>query len=670
MNERSDGKEDESKTRAKKRERINKEKGFSYPIRTAKCSLSKLVQSGLHLQVIRDVVLKMNRIRKATSYIIKHQILSTIEAGREINWNIDPTYIIQIMSALQGLVASNMTDETRQSLQWLRETTGAYAPHQVRVPAFNQLAGFVAKSMIVNFRVHIKMHLKTALNNWARCHIRTIMTQAELKDQKKFMPAYLRQLDAANSSLSFATKWKEWKARLQPTLGILEKDSTDEDANNEQQPTNEVDYNRCLRWMWQLRREVEDLPERDGVPHHGIAIFPENSRKIAAIRFDTRVMAHLFKEIYDVKPADLTKVERKECSTFLKSSDLERDETLVWGEFFKLPVLRKLRKHDQFDWSITTNGVFVCVPFRHAVPKKEKPKKRPRTDGILEKLSPGFHSARAIIDKYTDFSPDVHWVGVDPGVRTILNSWQVDDGSTPLKLGQGEYEELSGLKAKKMTKRYRQSMGDIEAHMSEVPFRKTSYVHRFQAYVQRTHQVWDRIWAYESSMQTLRLAWLVEMRYRSWIDRFVQDLKNVADPNTVLLWGNGGSKGHFGALRGCGVKGPIKRLKKAFSRHFPVITVDEFRTSKCCWECGQELKHPWNRIKNKAMYGVSYCTDTAHHSMLNRDRDGARKIALRFLCQLKRLPLGVWERNSVIEPGTIYDQLKTALRTLRGIAQG
>ena len=48
----------------------------------------------------------------------------------------------------------------------------------------------------------------------------------------------------------------------------------------------------------------------------------------------------------------------------------------------------------------------------------------------------------------------------------------------------------------------------------------------------------------------------------------------------------------------------------------------------------EEAKEEAKGSKNRVMHGVSYCTETDHHSMLNRDVDAARKIGYRFLCQL------------------------------------
>ena len=63
----------------------------------------------------------------------------------------------------------------------------------------------------------------------------------------------------------------------------------------------------------------------------------------------------------------------------------------------------------------------------------------------------------------------------------------------------------------------------------------------------------------------------------------------------------------------------------------------------------KEPKDGAKRSKNRVMHGVSYCTETDHHSMLNRDVDAARKIGYRFLCQLSGgvEKLGHWDQRRI-----------------------
>ena len=133
------------------------------------------------------------------------------------------------------------------------------------------------------------------------------------------------------------------------------------------------------------------------------------------------------------------------------------------------------------------------------------------------------------------------------------------------------------------------------------------------------------------------------------MDKTLNAIEKVCDvpgKQTILLFGKGGSSG-FGHVRGGGVKGPIVKIRRLLAKRVPIIHVDEFRTSKCCWECGKVLLHPLHGSVN----AVSYCSETDHHRMLNRDVDAARKIGYRFLLRLQNggddseEALGAWSRQ-------------------------
>lgn len=86
------------------------------------------------------------------------------------------------------------------------------------------------------------------------------------------------------------------------------------------------------------------------------------------------------------------------------------------------------------------------------------------------------------------------------------------------------------------------------------------------------------------------------------------------------------------------------------ARRFPVVTVDEFRTTKLCFDCGRPLSHP--RRHHRPIEGSCFCflTDDVHcdaaRRLLHRDADAARKIGHRFVMQLCGESIGNWSRGS------------------------
>ena len=144
----------------------------------------------------------------------------------------------------------------------------------------------------------------------------------------------------------------------------------------------------------------------------------------------------------------------------------------------------------------------------------------------------------------------------------------------------------------------------------------------------------------------------MEIYHRIIIDRIVQ-----LNANSDI------DGGKFNKLRSGGFKGPVLQLRRLLCRRLPLISVNEFRTSKLCFQCGKTLQHPCGG----KMHSVSYCTETDHHCMINRDTDAARKIGCRFFTQLLRKDLGPWAfgTSAVDSPVVINgNALKTLHTTL------
>ena len=137
------------------------------------------------------------------------------------------------------------------------------------------------------------------------------------------------------------------------------------------------------------------------------------------------------------------------------------------------------------------------------------------------------------------------------------------------------------------------------------------------------------------------------------MDRLVNSVEVRFGANPVILFGNGGDNGLFMRLRGCGVKGPVKEIKRRLSERYAVISCSEYRTSKLCIHCGREV-----HVRN---HGVVYCAQQGHNSMLNRDVAAAIKIGALFLAKKSGAALGPWAWGSTVADHTPSRALAHAL---------
>ena len=181
------------------------------------------------------------------------------------------------------------------------------------------------------------------------------------------------------------------------------------------------------------------------------------------------------------------------------------------------------------------------------------------------------------------------------------------------------------------TKNFRKWMGDVMEILTKVPSRKS--ILRYSEYLTALGSTWDCCWAYHIRPKLRRIRFFAWRRREAWMTKLVSRIKDYAKGGPVLF----GDGTNFGRLRGGGVKGPILEIKKRLSKQMAVIECSEFRTSKCCLECGREAE-----LFN---YRVAYCTDPRHHRMANRDVVAAKKIGARYLVKKKGLNLGPWCRS-------------------------
>jgi len=668
--------------------------------RTTKCALHSLLLTK-HQQkdstfkgFLEKVIVAVNQIESLASLVVKHHIFKTLE-----NLKPEDSLSFELNQSYFSKVFTYLTSKPRGEEKEYQESLCASVQHIIKHVnptlvhpdiCLTQILQYSAKHMQTNFRVHMQMHLERSFLHWTRNQIRGIMIPTEFENQRKYMKQYMENLE----NYRFYDTYNYYKTTIEDILTEVNSDDWEEKEDDEKKSS--FPYNKCLQLMWNMRRESEVLELETKRSMKSISVLPQNQMKCGAIRLDTRVMIEFYRKF---KTEDKTenketedktedkkkkKKEDKETDGKLKEEKKKKKEDTeqsirelllvenqrkVWNEIFNLDKLEKLRPHQHFNWSVVTDGIFVSVLFGKKVPKTQKTRKRPKTSAtkkpkkprkkpqngvpkeILSELLIGNYSERSILDKFEDWTANIHWVSVDPGVRNLLSTWSIGTNTSPYNLGQREYRHNSGLNQNLVwTKKRYQSMTDVKKALTDNPYGKSVLAERMTKYLGVIRVFWNKIWQFQGNKKIRRMKftqWIHQQRFTDKVlKKFEKKCKvKKSSTTTVLLFGSGGSSG-FGKLKGGGVKGPVVRLRRLLAKRFAVIHVDEFRTSKCCWECGRVMHHP----KLGKMHGVSYCTETDHHRMLNRDTDAARKIGYRFLEQLRgNQDLGHWSRSFEVE---------------------
>lgn len=698
--------EENSPVKRKREPRPLQPDGFIKTIRTTKTKLSSLLNtnnSPTFLPDLENLVVIWNQLSVVASLVIKHYVFTQLDLKAHIR--VDHPFLTTVIKELRhtGRASKNRYLGLDQSIDYVERLLDYRFPDTPFMDTiFCQLGSSTATRMLTNIRVLLSCHLESSLQIWLKNQIRSVMSEEEYDDQRTHMKKYLKS-PSTTLTKTVVELYERRKVHVQAILELLQSEKLDGEENEEvvlpkekktkRQKTQpkpkltdaekaakktRVDqaYFQALRLMYDLRLESERLETQSDRSFKTISVLPEAHFKLNNILLDTRIMAYWRKKYIEVeKPKRKLnqKGEQKEkqqkCQTEqvkLKNPEYRAE---VWSFFFDVTKLRRLRKAWTFQESISTNGIQVSVGFHKSVKKFEK--REPPAIGQkppLTKLAPGLYSEQSILDRYSGWDDNkIRFVANDPGVINLVSTFALGENHSPINVSQKAYKHSlhhRGVMATTSLLRCKlqPSTDDLTIH----PFRKTVILSRFEVYLRVIRRHWSHVWRIEQKRQ------FRHNRFERWklSQAFMDDTLNqyetqVKGPEeekkqTILLFGNGGAgHGGFGALKGGGVKGPVKKLKRLLARRFAVITADEFRTTKCCLTCGRGLRHPRGRIAlrhqkpdrrgrvrtEKIQNGVTYCCDTTHHSFLNRDPDASRKIGYRFCMRLCGRELGVWSRN-------------------------
>ena len=671
-----------SKKRKPKFQRNPKTKEEIQLIRTVKCSLGKILRStdvpgednvlGSNLE---NILCSLNQLKVLASLVVKHHLYSLWEgqssstsSRQALPFQLNQTYFTRVFALLQDEKSQFRTKpiyetDLKRSVKVVLQQVQPKMVHcGLTKTTMTTLLSYVSRTMVTNFQVHIHTRFEQVLVCWLKNQFRSLMNDNEVEDQRKSLRLYFEAFDTAPADFAFFSSYSFYKQQWDD----LQKAKEDYEEDDESFSL-KIPYNVYLQSMYQMMKDSEDLEEQcPSRPMKSISVFPQFDMKMGSILFDTRAVTLLNAQLQpNSSPPDEKEEEdggEEEDDTDqkqnLENDDISRARLIAertWNHFFDLKAIQKLRPHWKFGWSITTNGVSVSVKMVKNIPKPVKSplrKKSKKSLTPLPELKNGFHAEKTILESYTGHADldlkTAQWFSIDPGISNIITAWNINDSQPSMMLKQGQYRHESGLnQVRQKTK-----------PSAPLLYQKSVSLSRLNVYMGCIRQAWPQKWPL--SKKTRRWEFFRWIKRQSFLDKTVARMEKefkVVDKPTILLFGNAGQHGGFGKIKGGGIKGPVLTLKRLLAQKFPLINVSEFRTSKLCSECGRSLLHP----KNNSIQGVSFCSHTNHHHMMNRDRDAARKIGYRFLCQLKGLSLGPFDRSVPSEHlGLVeYNLLKT-----------
>lgn len=674
------------KKRAAKCRRNGPKMDDSYKrIRTVCVSLSSLMRTGPFGTLLHTFILQSNQLRVMGSYVLKEHLRLQFEAhaGGNVPFEVNLAYMKSVFQAC----CTNAKPRHRDAILYAARDKVCQEmkmePITLTYQGYDQVLTYMAKNMLGVIKSHVKQRLEQALKCWVNNSITSELTPEVYRTAKmrptmalyrEALRAYERKQQGLEAlrrrskvpfpEIPFADEYmeyREWMHNINPASEAEEEEEADEEESK-----SKMDVTEGLRMLWTLRKDSTILEELVMRPMKGITMTPLNHIHLSHQLLDTRILASLHRQLYPIsgKTAEaLQSVENQEW---------------LWDQFFDLRAMMSLRpqalKPDiggwRFHWSVTTNNMMLAVRFSKDVPKTWGAK--PVLN--LHAPQPGRYLEKTVLEslahEQVTIPTHVEFKALDPGKRSAVTIRVMD--SSPLarvdyELKSAHYRQRSGLTehTKFMKAQYARHMSGVKAQL-DTTRANTVDAETWYHYLRVQGATWEKQWKYAQRRVLQSHHFRAWSKRKSFIDKEAARIAKPSIPGkpVILLWGGWGNTGGSTGVKGGGGNVPLVQLKSQVATQCAVIpNAAEFRTSKCGYCCGAILKHPYvnpdGHVRKRpligphrrpyTMHAVSYCPSTDHRHMLHRDGDGALKIGCRFLAQVLKMPLGVWDFQFPVE---------------------
>ena len=508
--------------------------------RTVKCALKGLFTKDVDKQPLiqkfnqqlEQTMVMINQLRVLASFVIKHHLFTTMELHNTIPWKINQNYLSDVFRCLRGKKLNQKTKttvkkgvKTKQilnipyteslptSVKFIIDTVNPLmAKTTMSQTALCQIIQYACRGMYANYKVHLKERVVQAFQCWTNNQIRCLMTEKERMAFRRYGKSYKDRIE----TLPFYSRYQAYNTILETLITEEDDETVDEEGDEEEE--SKFDYSRAFEFMYRLKRDSEVLENTTQIKMKGIAVFPQNRFHLGSIRLDSFCMAAIYCSLRDEKGLNCIQLSKVE------------NQDIAWNALFDMKAIKKLRTNWMFGYSINTDGVYAAVSF-------EKDKKvfdtTKRFKPSIEELPNGFYKEKDILEKYANNKFDilssfdsVDWVAIDPGIKSLLTGWNMNNDEEVFTLKQKTYKHESGMNMhnKISTKRYERNMSDVKAVLDEVPYKNYVGLNRMTEYLKAIRGIWVKLWSYKSSEKIRMTSFIAWRKRQSFIDKFLNIL--------------------------------------------------------------------------------------------------------------------------------------------------
>ena len=285
--------------------------------------------------------------------------------------------------------------------------------------------------------------------------------------------------------------------------------------------------------------------------HSGYTVAPMSKIKACFIHIDTYVLHGILNE---------AKILNCNIESFVNDKDA------IWRNIFNINKFLTNRQRQIYDFTntIESDGTSICIHYR-----------RPKIDNDNNKDSYEY------IYKEGD-----RIIGQDPGRVNLFTGVERLNNGTWKKyiLTKKCYYEKSGINnCNKKTAKWNLHIKNVLVELSNCNTRSTT--NQFINYINVVNQNYDLLWNFYLNDKWSKQRLKLYSKKQSVYDKFFNTIKDKTGRRVVIAYGDAG----FASSNKNEISAPTSKLLKETKKHFKVVMVDEYNTTKMHFESGVQL---------------------------------------------------------------------------------
>lgn len=604
---------------------------------TIKCSLSQFCKDPSWITLIQQYVSTMNRIVTEGYHLLNYHVLRSLEEGAAVP-PLNSNYLRQFMLAMSH----------RENKQGREPKIDESIIHSKKLMGCEPADGLPCRDYLSECIGYAAIDMETAIKNNIKMHF--------FKRQYK----YLRKVEPTLG----AKELYQLQRTINDVIGPCDHITLPTFVDKSVPYDLETHPEKFLLPMLRMNQELEAMKAKT------FSLLPlRRGFQIRSLHIDHECLAHWARtdplgEDYwkernhkdkERKKANKNKEKKKKSGKEevesvpkrkRKLSTKEREERgfKLWNKIFDLDILKVSSKY-KFAYHITTDGVSISALFTQPgsiTYKKRKAKKKNASPDDEEEED----ASR------WEYMEGTTIVGVDPGKNSILYM-TTDDEKIEKRLRYTNVQRRVETGAKYYSQKIQESktelIRELEATLSKENSRSPS-TKGFILFLTTRREVESTLYEFYANVRYRIYRWNIYKGKQKSESDLVRNIKQTFGRSITLAYGDWNNSKQ---MKGC-IPSPCSGIRNMLKKHFDVVDVHEFRTTKTCSKCLEGEMTPVrkrvirrghaNRNKEYAnvprdVRGLRRCNNEECAVLFNRDYNAAMNIRKNLL---HRIHKGRW----------------------------